>query len=152
MSYKFETIIQKHPEKDATYIQIPFDVEKEFGSKRVKVKASFDGVEYRGSIVKMGLPCYMLGMTKAIRNQIGKEAGESVFVEVEKDEEVRAIELPEDFKLDLEQNKDALKFYESLSYSCKKKYYQWITSAKKAETREKRIVEAISRLENNVKL
>lgn len=152
MSYKFEAIIQKHPEKDATYIEIPLDVEKEFGAKRVKVKVNFDGVEYRGSIVKMGLPCYMIGMTKAIRNQIGKEAGDSVFVEVEKDEEIREVELPEDFKEELNKNEDALKFYESLSYSGKRKYFQWITSAKKAETREKRIIEAIGKLEDKIKL
>lgn len=152
MSYKFEAIIKKHPDKDATYIEIPFDVESEFGSKRVKVKVTFDGIEYRGSIVKMGLPCYMIGMTKTIRNKIGKEAGDSVFVEVQKDEEVREIELPDDFKEELDKNKDALKFYESLSYSGKRKYYQWITSAKKIETREKRIVEAISKLEENIKL
>ena len=152
MSYKFETIIQKHPDKDATYIEIPFDVEKEFGAKRVKVKVSFDGVEYRGSIVKMGLPCYMIGMTKAIRNQIGKEAGGTVFVEVEKDEEVREIELPEDFREELSKNEAAQKFYDSLSFSGKKKYFQWVTSAKKIETREKRVIEAVLKLEGNIKL
>lgn len=152
MKYTFEAMIQKHPEKDATYIEIPFDVEKEFGAKRVKVVASFDGIEYRGSIVKMGLPCYMIGLTKEIRNKLGKEAGDSIVVEVKKDEEVREIVLPEDVKKELVQNKEALEFYESLSYSGKRKYYQWITSAKKAETREKRIHEAVEKLQNKVKL
>lgn len=152
MTFKFEAIIQKHPDKDATYIEIPFDVEKEFSAKRVKVKANFDGIEYRGSIVRMGLPCYMIGMTKAIRNQIGKEAGDSVFVEIEKDEDIREIELPEDFKSELYNNEEAKEFYEKLSYSAKKKYYLWITSAKRLETREKRIIEAVSKLEANIKL
>ena len=57
-SAKFEAVIKKHPQKDAAYIEMPFDVEAVFGAKRVKVVAKFDGVEYRGSIVKMGLPCY----------------------------------------------------------------------------------------------
>ena len=152
MSYKFEAIIQKHPDKDATFIEIPFDVEKEFGAKRVKVKANFDGIKYRGSIVKMGSPCYMLGMTKDIRRQIGKDAGDSVFVEVEKDEEVRVVELPDDLKNALDKNDFAMKFYETLSYSAKRKYFQWITGAKKSETREKRIIEAILKLEKNIKL
>ncbi len=150
--HKFEAIIKKHPDKDATYIEIPFDVEKEYKSKRVKVKAKFDGVEYRGSIVKMGLPCYMIGMTKDIRKQIGKESGESVFVEIQKDEDIREIDLPEDFKSELVKNEKANKFYESLSYSGKRKYFQWITSAKKAETRERRILEALAKLEANTKL
>ena len=152
MSYKFEAVIKKVPDKDATFIEIPFDVEKEFGAKRVKVKAKFDGVDYRGSIVNMGLGCHMIGITKAIRSQIGKCAGDNIFVELEKDEEVREIELPEDFKDELCKNEEALKFYNGLSYSAKRKYYQWITSAKKEATREKRIVEAVLKLESNIKL
>lgn len=152
MSYKFEAIIKQHEGKDATYIEVPFDVEKEFNAKRVKVKAHFDGVEYRGSIVKMGSPCYMIGLTKDMRKQIGKEAGDSVFVEVEEDEDVRVIELPEDFKEAIDENTDAKEFYDSLSYSAQRKYFQWITSAKKAETREKRIVEAVIKLENKIKI
>lgn len=40
---------------------------KLFGGKRVKIKATFDGYEYRGSIVRMGTPCYILGITKEKR-------------------------------------------------------------------------------------
>lgn len=94
----------------------------------------------------------MIGITKAIRNQMGKGPGDSISVQVEKDEEVREVEMPEDFKNELDENKEALKFYNSLSYSAKRKYYQWITSSKKEETRRKRITEAILKLESNIKL
>ena len=152
MKYKFEGILRKIPDKDATFVEIPFDVEQEFGAKRVKVKAKFDGVDYRGSIVSMGQGCYMIGVTKAIRNQLGKDYGDSIFVELDKDEEVREIELPTDFKDELEQNEQALKFYNNLSYSAKRKYYQWITSAKKEETRKNRIKKSILKLESEIKL
>ncbi|WP_411170116.1 DUF1905 domain-containing protein [Clostridium sp. MB05] len=150
--YKFEAELKKHEGKDATYIEIPLDVEQEFGAKRVKIKAKFDSIEYRGSIVKMGLPCYMIGITKEIRNKIGKTYGDVISVEIEKDEEERVIELPIEFEERLKLNKEAYKFYESLSYSNKRKYFQWITSAKKEETKIKRIEEAIEKLENNIKL
>lgn len=150
--YKFEAELKKHEGKDATYIEIPLDVEKEFGTKRVKVKAKFDNIEYRGSIVKMGLPCYMIGITKEIRNKIGKTYGDVISVEIEKDEDERVIELPIEFEEKLKLNENAYKFYESLSYSHKRKYFQWITSAKKEETKIKRIEEAIEKLENNIKL
>lgn len=150
--YIFEAEIKKHEGKDATYIEVPIYVEKEFGAKRIKIKAKFDGVEYRGSIVKMGLPCYMIGITKEIRSKIGKTYGDIISVELERDEEERIIELPIEFKEKLVQNSDAYKFYESLSYSQKRKYFQWITSAKKEETKIKRIEEAIKKLENSIKL
>ena len=118
-------------------IEIPFDVEKEFGAKRVKVKAKFDNIEYRGSIVKMGGPCHIIGITKDIRKKLGKDPGDIIFVEVEKDEEERVVEVPKDFAKNMEENPEAKGFYESLSYSGKRKYVNWINSAKKAETREK---------------
>lgn len=100
----------------------------------------------------MGSERHIIGITKAIRNQIEKCSGDSIFVELEKDEEVRQVELPIDFRCELEKNETALKFYNSLSYSAKRKYYQWITSAKKEETRNKRIFESVLKLESNIKL
>lgn len=152
MSYNFEAIIKKISDKDATFIEIPFDVEKEFGARRVKVKTKFDGIDYRGSIVNMGQDCFIIGITKAVRKQIGKDVGDTVFIEVEKDEEIREVEIPEDFKSELDKNKEALNFYNSLSYSAKRKYYQWIAGAKKETTRQKRITESVSKLESKIKL
>ena len=150
--YKFEAEIKKVEDKNASYIEIPFDVEKEFGAKRVKVKAKFDDVDYRGSIVKMGLPCYMIGMTKEIRNKLGKTYGDIVSVIIEKDEEERVVDIPDDLKEALLKDSEANEFYQSLSFSQKKKYVTWITSAKKEETRMKRVKEAVNKLKNKEKI
>lgn len=139
---QFEAVIRKHEGIDGAYIEIPFDVEGVFGSKRVKVKASFDGVQYRGSIVRMS-GCYMIGMTQELRKKIGKQPGDKVRVELEKDEEERLIELPDDFKNALERNKDAGGFFEKLSYTKKKEYIQWILEAKKGDTRSSRLEKTI---------
>ena len=152
MTIKFEAIIKKIPDKDATYIEIPFNVEEVFGAKRVKVKAKFDNIDYRGSIVKMGGPCHMIGITKDIRKKIGKDEGDIISVEVEKDEEERVVEVPDDFAKSMDENQEAKEFYEKLSYSSKRKYVNWINSAKKTETREKRITDAVLKLKHNIKL
>lgn len=71
---------------DAGYIVFPYDIRKEFGKGRVRVDATFDGVPYRGSIVNMGVRdadgnvCYILGVLKSIRRQIGKDFGDEVEV------------------------------------------------------------------------
>ena len=36
------------------FVEIPFDVEKAFGKKRVPVRATIDGEPYRGSLVARG--------------------------------------------------------------------------------------------------
>lgn len=148
---KFTTEIKKHESIDGAYVEIPFDVEAVFGAKRVKVKARFDGVEYRGSIVRMD-GCFMLGLTQALRKEIGKKPGDAVEVVVEKDEEERVIELTEDFTAALEQNPAAKEYFQSLSFTHKKEYSQWITGAKKAETRTARIEKAIQMLGEKKKL
>ncbi len=78
--YTFEAEIQKVPDMDAAYVEIPFDVKAEFGRGRVPVKATFDGVEYDGSLVRMGTPGHIIGLRKDIRKQIGKQPGDVVCV------------------------------------------------------------------------
>ena len=51
--YEFETIIQKTPDQDASYVAVPIDIKAEFGKGRIKVHATFDGEPYDGSVVNM---------------------------------------------------------------------------------------------------
>jgi len=85
-TYEFEAIIQKVPDIDGAYIEFPFDVRTEFGKGRVKVHATFDGEPYDGSLVRMKTPCHILGIQKAIRAKIGKQAGDTVKVTVKERE------------------------------------------------------------------
>jgi len=80
--YEFKAKIKKDPDIDAAYIEFPYDVRKEFGRGRVFVKATFDDVEYEGSLVKMGTDCHIIGIRKDIRAQIGKQAGDMVSVTI----------------------------------------------------------------------
>jgi len=81
--HEFEAKIHKVPDIDGAYIEIPFDVKATFGKGRVPVNATFDGFPYQGSLVKMGTPCHILGIRKDIRQQIGKQPGDTVFVTIE---------------------------------------------------------------------
>jgi hypothetical protein len=149
---KFTAIIKQNKNMNAAYIEPPFDVVEVFGSKRVKVKATFDeSVEYRGSLVNMG-GCYMLGLTKEIRNQLGKGFNDEVLVTLEKDEEERTVELPEDFAALLNINEPASATFKTLSYTAQKEYVTWITSAKREETRSDRVLKAVALLSEGKKL
>ena len=80
--YEFEAEIKKVPDIDGAYVEIPFDVRAEFGKGRVPVIATFDGVEYVGSIVKMGTPYHIIGIRKDIRAKINKQAGDIIKVTI----------------------------------------------------------------------
>lgn len=78
--YEFDAEIKKVPDINGAYIEIPFDVKAEFGKGRVPVYATFDGVAYEGSLVRMKTPCHIIGIRKDIREQIGKQPGDKIHV------------------------------------------------------------------------
>ena len=79
---EFDAIIKKAPDMDAAYIEIPFDVKTRFGKNRVAVRATFDGEPYDGQLVRMGMPCHIIGIRKDIRIKIGKQPGDIIYVTI----------------------------------------------------------------------
>ncbi len=84
--YEFTAMIQKVPDIDGAYVEFPYNVREEFGRGRVKVKATFDGHPYEGSLVRMGTIHHIIGLRKDIRKAIGKQPGDEVHVTVQERE------------------------------------------------------------------
>lgn len=133
------------------FVDVPFDVEAVLGSKRPKIKATIDGVPYRGLLVRMGSDCHMLLILKSIREQIGKTFGDKVKVTVELDTEPRVVAVPKDLLMELKKDKEAKVFFEKLSFTHKREYVNWIQEAKKEETRANRVLKAIEMLKQGKK-
>jgi hypothetical protein len=144
-TYRFKAVLEKHPTQNATYILFPYDVEEEFGAKRVRIKASIDGADYRGSLVNMGLG-YMVAVSRKIREMIDKGPGEVVEVVLTRDMEERKIEIPGDLSEALRRLPDESAFFDTLSYTNRKEYVRWITGAKREETRRNRLQKTIEKL------
>ena len=87
--FEFDAILHETPDSGGAYVAFPWDIRKEFGKGRVKVHALFDGIPYDGSIVNMGVKnpdgsvCYIIGVLKAIRNQLNKHDGDTIRVVIE---------------------------------------------------------------------
>ncbi len=150
--YKFDAVILKKEGMNATFIEFPYDVEKEFGVKgQVKVQATFDGVPYRGSLAKMGHHCHILGVTQKIRKEIGKSAEDTIHVVLKQDTEPRIVEVPQDFAELLDKYPEAKKLFDSMSYTHKKEYVRWIEEAKRHETRQRRLQKSLTMLMDKIK-
>ena len=86
-TYAYDAPLHEIPGGGA-YVAFPWDVRAEFKKGRVKVHAEFDGVPYDGSVVNMGVKnpdgsvCYIIGVLKAIREQLGKRDGDMLHVEI----------------------------------------------------------------------
>ena len=128
------------------FVTIPFDVEKTFGKKRVKIKATIEGEPYRGTLVRMGSPNYMLLVLKEIREKIGKSFGDEVVVELEEDLEPRQVDVPADLQQALQANPKAQSIFSRLSYTHQREYVRWVTEAKRDQTRMDRVQRTIELL------
>ena len=81
--HSFKAVILRNGDMDAAYIEVPVDIKEVYGKGRLLVHATFDGVPYGGQVVKMGTPCYIIGIRKDIRKKIGKFFGDEVSVTLE---------------------------------------------------------------------
>ena len=148
-TYKFKARIQSG-DGGGAYILFPYDTEKEFAIRgKVPVKATFDGVPYIGSLIKYDHPQHMLGILKGIREQIGKAPGDTVKVELWKDEAPRTVDIPAAFEAAMKKA-GLLTAFEKLSYTHRKEYCRWITEAKKEETRKTRLAKAVDMLKKGI--
>jgi bifunctional DNA-binding transcriptional regulator/antitoxin component of YhaV-PrlF toxin-antitoxin module len=130
------------------FVLFPYDVEKTFGMKgRIPIKATVNGELYRGSLVKYGHPQHIFPVLKSIREKLGKKIGDSIEITMQIDNSERVVAIPADFHKILKANKLELAF-DKMSYTHRKEYIKWIEDAKKAETRENRIVKAIEMIKD----
>lgn len=146
--YNFKGIIKASAiGKGGAYVEFPYSVEKEFGVKgRVNIIANIEGEKYRGSLVRMGTDCHIVGITKAIREKLKKNIGDIVEVIVYKDEQIRVIVPHPALQEFLKNNLTALAKYEKLSYTDRKELNNYLFEAKKPDTFAKRLLKVINNL------
>jgi hypothetical protein len=127
-------------------VEVPEEVVAALGGRgRIPVQASFNGVPYRGSIVRMG-GVMMLGVTKAIMAEAGAGPGDLLDVVVENDEATRDIEVPQELSKALNRNRAAAAAWDGLSFSHRREYVGYIVEAKREETRARRVEKTIREL------
>lgn len=145
---KFEAVLTSDPGGGGgTFITIPDHVAAKLGLKGMpKIQAVIAGAPYRGSLRPMGDGTYGLGVLKSIQAGAGVGAGDRITVLLELDAVPRTVEIPADLARVLAGDKQAAAAWEKLSFTNKKELAVSIESAKKPETRERRLDAAVARL------
>jgi hypothetical protein len=132
---------------------VPFDVPQIYGSKgQVKVKVWIDGVEYRTSVAPIGGGKHYMVVPKPIREAIGKLDGGTIHVAMEPDNEVRTVDVPEDFAAAMSRLAGVRATFDKLSFTNQKEYVRWIEDAKKSETRTNRISKSVEMISKGKKV
>ena len=130
--------------KTATGIIVPDEIVSALGSsKRPAVKVTVNGYTYRSSIANMGGD-FMVGISAYVREEAGVAGGDEIDVEIVLDTEPREVTVPPYLQAALDSDAQAKQFFESLSYSNKRRHILAIEAAKAAETRARRIEKSVS--------
>ena len=94
----------------------------------------------------MGDGTYCLGVLKSIQEAAGVSQGDTITVELGLDTAPRTVALPADLAKAIKGHKRATAAWEALSYTNQKEMASSIEGAKRPETRERRLAQAIESL------
>ena len=127
-------------------VEVPPEVVAALGGKgRIPVNATFDGIAYRGSVVRMGgLTC--IGIQKGILERIGADVGSEIDVTLTFDAAERTVEPPSDLAAALDGDPAARAAWDALSFTTRKEHARAIADAKRPETRAKRLAATLEML------
>ena len=136
-----------------TFLNIPAQVSNTFGSKgQVRVKGTINGYPFQSTALPMGDGTHYLVVAKDIREHIAVSPGDTVKVTMQLDPGQRVVQIPDDLLQALLSQPEAKERFEKMPYSHQKEYVSWITSAKRVETRQRRIEQAIALILQGSKL
>lgn len=143
---KFKTKLEKAG--SWTIVKIPFDAKKIFGSAgHNRVKGTIDNTPLKTSLMPMGDGIHCFPVNADMRKLIGKDVGDKVSVVLEKDNEEQIIEVPVELKQAFKASKEAKKMFDAYSPSMRKEHCRYILEGKKEETRIRRAVATVIKLE-----
>lgn len=146
---RFRTTVELNG-KTATGFEVPAEVVEQLGSgKRPSVTVTVGSHTYRSTVASMG-GRFMLPLSAENRQLAGVAAGDEVEVELALDTAPREAEVPADLAEALEAAPEAKTFFESLSYSRKRRYLLQIEGAKKPETRRRRVADTVAKLADGI--
>ncbi|WP_328644225.1 YdeI/OmpD-associated family protein [Amycolatopsis sp. NBC_00348] len=132
--------------KTATGLPVPDDVVEALGAgKKPAVTVTLGGHSYRTTVASRGGQ-FLVPLSAENREQAGVTAGDDVDVEIVLDTAPRELEIPDDLAAALAADPEALKRFESLSYSRKQGFVLPIGQAKTEETRQRRIAKVVTDL------
>jgi len=134
-------------EQGGVFFILPQKESAKFGVRgRVPVTGTINGYSFRSSIFPVGDGTHYMAVNRAVRDGAGVAAGDRVKVLMEADTAPRTVAVPADLNKALSKSKQAKTRFDKLSYTHRKEHVQWIESAKRPETRARRIEQVLIKL------
>ena len=113
--------------------------------KAFPVRVTIDGRTARLRLARMGGE-NLVGLSKAVRSELGVEIGQAVDVVIDLDDAPREVELPAELATALRLDPALQSAWEALAPSRRKEHVRSIVEAKKDETRARRLTAVVESL------
>ena len=141
------------PIESGTFVVIPADVVEALGATgRTSVVGTIDGLPIRHQFMPYTFEGVgrqvVMAVNKATRQAIGKDAGDTVEFDLERDERSRSadVEIPQELADALAADGSAATAFEALAPSRRRELAEHVVEAKRPETRKRRAADAVARL------
>jgi hypothetical protein len=140
---RFEAVLGE--DGDRPLVAIPFDVREEYGQARPPVRGTVNGHPFRTTVSVYGGVPY-LGFRREVREAAGVDLGQTVAIELERDDEPREVAPPPELAAALAADPEAAAAWERLSFTHRREHAEAIEGAKREETRRRRVEKALELL------
>lgn len=131
--------------KTATMFRVPFDLKEAFGRARPPLRVTIRGHTWRTTPGVYGGVGHVV-VNRAVKAATGVDAPDRVQVVMELDTEPRRVRVPRDLARAFDADPEARDAFARLSFTHRREYVEWVLEAKRPETRERRIRQAVEQV------
>ena len=128
-------------------IDVPKIISEALGNKQyIPVIIEYGEFSKQTTLMPKGNGLHRVFLNDKLRKLAGVDIGDKIDVSIRKDLTKGEKSLPKEFVLALDMTEGGWEAFEKLTSRQRREFINWIESAKKSETRERRVWEAIDKL------
>src|ERR1700675_4054778 len=130
-------------------VRIPFDAAKAWGLRgQIKVKGEINGFAFRTSLFPTREGWHFLLANKRMQKGARAIEGSVARFQMDLDREERTVNIPDELKRILSEDRSLRRWYDELNYSARNDIAKWVAEPKSAEARVRRAEQIAERLLN----
>jgi len=135
-----------------TFFVLPKGASEKLPTRSMQsVDGTLNGIPFQVTLEPDGQGSHWMKVDDALRKAAAAKAGDSVRVEMEPVKEEPEPKVPADIPKALKDSPKAMETWKDITAVARRDWIHWITSGKKSETRPKRIVTAVDKLQKGMR-
>lgn len=151
--FKFKAILERFPGKGGMYfVRFPHDVRELFQTgASVRMIGHINTLAVERALIPHGDGTHHILVSTSMRSKLKVRQGDLLTLSLKRDERPSdQVDLPEELQIALEQDQEANRRFQLLKPGDRRGMAYWVNSAKGIDTRIKRALDMVSRLQHDV--